>query len=161
MHAKWIYSTLFKQFYLQNNIRSPSNGFFRVHLKTVPYTIPALWQNMLSWHSLNGVHSISPSNHEFTGVNVQSEDTIWKENLTDTARTASISSKEPARKNSNKIFGLNILIMLHALSFAYAKKLGSRPQFYVEFAPAYRHFFEFSFHLNSYPYFCQANQLAD
>ena len=116
MYARWIYSTFFEQFYLQNNVRTPSNGFFRVQLKTVPYTFPALWQNILSWHSLNGVHSISPSNHEFTGVNVQSEDTIWKENLTDTARTASISSMEPARKYSKKIFDLNILITLHALN---------------------------------------------
>lgn len=66
---------------------------------------------------------------------MQSEDTISKENLTDTARTASISSMEPARKYSKSILDLNILIMLHVsnvLRFLY-------PQFLHEkFAPAFR-----------------------
>lgn len=155
MYARWIYSTLFVQFYLQNNVRTPSNGFFRVQLKTVPYTFPALWQNMLSWHSLNGVHSISPSNHEFTGVSVQPEDTIWKENLTDTARTASISSMEPATKYSKK--GIWPKYFDYITCIKCAQIFGSHSQFYVNSLHLCSGvLWEFSSHLNSYTYFSQA-----
>lgn len=36
MSIKWIFCKTFDQCYLQNSVRTPSNGLFSVQLKTVP-----------------------------------------------------------------------------------------------------------------------------